>query len=94
MMEQVVAALETIAPGHSEGWYEGRRWSVTRDIGGDGRRQWLWAEELGGTDRISFNLYLLASGPALRPCEMPFEKVVAFVLGFRPADQLADKADR
>lgn len=47
-----------------------------------GRSQKLEAEELGGTDYISFNLYRLANGDAiLKPCEMPEGKVVAFVLG-------------
>jgi hypothetical protein len=42
----------------------------------------LYAEELGGPDRISLNIYAPPSGePALRPCEMPVDKVTAFVLG-------------
>ena len=56
--------------------------SKTRQIGG---RSWkLVAEELGGGDYISLNLYRTASGALLRPCEMPAEKVVAFVLALRP----------
>ena len=33
---------------------------------------------------MSFNLYRLADGPVLRPCEMPAETVIAFVLAYRP----------
>ena len=45
----------------------------------------LYAEELGGPDRISLNIYAPPSGaPALRPCEMPIDKVTAFVLGAVP----------
>jgi len=45
----------------------------------------LWAEELGGNDRISLNIYAPPSGdPTLKPCEMPIDKVTAFVLGARP----------
>ena len=52
-------------------------------------RQWpsakLYAEELGGPDRISLNIYAPPSGyPALRPCEMLIDKVTAFVLGALP----------
>ncbi len=39
------------------------------------------AEELGGGDYVSLNLYRTSSGALLRPCEMPEEKVVRFVLG-------------
>jgi len=42
------------------------------------------AEERGGGDYISLNLYRTASGALLRPCEMPEAKVVAFVLALRP----------
>jgi hypothetical protein len=44
----------------------------------------LVAEELGGRDYISLNLYRLRSGARLKPCEMPREKVVDFVTGLRP----------
>ena len=64
------------------GTYEGRRYRITKTLMATGRSQKLEAEELGGNDYISFNLYRLADGSALlKPCEMPEEKVVAFVLG-------------
>lgn len=48
----------------------------------NGRSQKLEAEELGGPDYISFNLFRLASGQALlKPCEMAEDKVIEFVLG-------------
>ncbi|WP_413717732.1 hypothetical protein [Silicimonas sp. MF1-12-2] len=60
----------------------GRRYRVVKSQMANGRSQKLEAEELGGTDYISFNLYRLASGEALlKPCEMPAEKVVDFVMG-------------
>ncbi|WP_394648001.1 hypothetical protein [uncultured Sphingomonas sp.] len=77
-------ALETWPPGYSEGVYDGRRWGVTLDESADRRRVWLYGEELGGTGRVSFNLYRLRSARvALRPCEMPAATVVAFVLGYQ-----------
>jgi hypothetical protein len=49
----------------------------------DLRRIWLFAEELGGDDIISFNLYGLDDGRhARKSCEMSSEKVVAFVRGY------------
>jgi hypothetical protein len=57
--------------------------TVKRSV--DGKRIWLYGEELSGTDIVSFNLYRLAGpGPILKPCEMSFAKVVEFVLGFEP----------
>ncbi|KIN62119.1 hypothetical protein Z946_975 [Sulfitobacter noctilucicola] len=44
----------------------------------------LVAEELGGKDYISLNLYALSSGPKLFPCEMPAEKVITFVRALEP----------
>ncbi len=62
--------------------YRGRRYRVVKSQMANGRSQKLEAEELGGSDYISFNLYRLEGGAALlKPCEMPGEKVVAFVLG-------------
>ena len=49
----------------------------------EGQSVKLVAEELGGTDYISLNMYLLNAGPQLFPCEMPAEKVIAFLRAFR-----------
>ena len=78
-------ALGRLAQGYGEGVYEGRRYGVTVRRSADGRRNSLFARELAGTDIVSFNLYRTASDRALlKPCEMSSEKVVAFVLEFRP----------
>ena len=82
----VDAAFAKLAEGYSEGAYEGRRFGVTVRRSEDGRRNSLFARELAGTDIVSFNLYRIASDRTLlKPCEMSAEKVVAFVLDFRPA---------
>ena len=71
--------------GHHRGACAGRRYAVTVARSADGRRHRLWAEELGGPDRVSLNLFVLGDGrAALRPCEMPEAKVIDFVLGYRP----------
>lgn len=82
-----VATLEALPRGYSEGLYGERRYGVTIRRSDDGRRWWLFGRELGGTDIVSLNLYRTASGRIeLRPCEMPAEKVIAFVRGYRPGD--------
>ncbi|TPP05867.1 hypothetical protein [Rhizobium glycinendophyticum] len=76
-------ALEHFADGYSQGMFDGSRWGVTVKRSPDHKRIWLYAEDLAGTDIVSFNLYRLEiSGTALKPCEMSSDKVVAFVLGY------------
>ncbi|UPG71927.1 hypothetical protein MVG78_15500 [Roseomonas gilardii subsp. gilardii] len=83
-VEAFLARLGRLPQGYSEGRYAGRRYGVTLASSGDGRRRWLYGEELGGTGRISCNIYLGREGKALlRPCEMPLDEVIDFVLGFR-----------
>ena len=81
-------ALALIPEGYSEGAFENRRWGATVKRSPDGKRIWLYAEDLAGTDIVSFNFCLLAeSGSTLKPCEMSSAKVIAFVLGYRPDSQ-------
>ena len=63
--------------------YQGRRYGVTNSAHANGNSFKLYAEELGGTDRISLNIYRPPSSaePALKPCEMPVDKVTAYVAG-------------
>jgi hypothetical protein len=78
-------ALEALPKGYVEGHFDGRRWGSTVKRSDDGRRVWLFAEELGGEEIVSFNLYVLSSQrPMLKPCEMASEKVTEFVMGFVP----------
>lgn len=74
--------LGRFAEGTTYGRFNGRRYRVhvSRPIEQVVK---LYAEELGGNDIISFNLYALRdSGDALKPCEMSSSKVFQFVLGF------------
>lgn len=70
--------------GHFTGRAGGKRYGVVRQAFAGGRAEKLVAEELGGADYVSLNLYRLGSGARLRPCEMPEEKVVRFVLELVP----------
>lgn len=82
MMDRFVAAFDALPVGTFTGRANGRRYVVVRQV--DGARQKLIAEELGGKDYISLNLYRLSSGALLKPCEMSDAKVVEFVLGLKP----------
>lgn len=83
-MDSFLTAWDGLPLGHFDGLYDGRRYGVIRTERAGGRQGWLWAEDFGGTDKISGNLYRLQSGTRLKPCEMTEEKVIAFVLGVQP----------
>ncbi len=70
--------------GTFRGTAAGRRYVVSKTRHAGGRGWKLVAEELGGGDYISLNLYRTARGALLRPCEMPTDKVIGFVLGVSP----------
>lgn len=57
---------------------------MTRTPVAGGRGCKLVAEELGGPDYISANVYHLTGGARVSPCEMPLEKVARFVRGLHP----------
>ena len=82
-------ALDRLPDGYTEGDFSGQRWGATVRRSQDGRRISLFAEQMGGTDIVSFNLYRLAGNrPLLKPCEMSSAKVIEFVQRFEPAATL------
>ena len=78
--------LSRIPPGYSEVTYQGRRYALTRQDFNGGRSLKVFARELGGSDFISFNWYQTRQGGQLKPCEMPVEKVEAFLAGWEGLD--------
>ena len=70
-----------IPAGYSVVQYQGNSYGLSRTDFSAGRSLKVFAEELGGKDRISFNFYLPLTGDVLKPCEMPAEKVQAFLMG-------------
>ena len=81
MTPDFLTAFDALPLGSFEASYDGRRYLVTRTDFSGGKSQKLVARELRGAEYISLNLYRLDSGARLKPCEMPEEKVVNFVLG-------------
>ena len=76
-------ALRRIPRGYSRGQYGGRRYGTTLTISADEKRVKLYAEELGGTDVVSFNFYRLhGDRGVLKPCEMSARKVLDFLAGY------------
>ena len=81
-------SLEALVARVPEGWtavsYAGRRWGLTRTTHVDGRSVSVFAEELGGPDVVSANVFRLSGGAELRPCEMPAATVLDFLEGWEP----------
>ena len=71
------------------------RYSVNNEVSADGCRIKFFAEEMGGNDHVSFNIYRTASkGWTLKPCEMPSQKIFDFVEQLVPdGDDQAPKQD-
>ena len=83
------ASLSALAERVPEGWtrviYNGRTYGLARTTRAGGRSIKISAQELGGTDLISANVYRTAAADHLRACEMPTAKVLAFLRGWTPA---------
>lgn len=77
--ERVAEALLALPLGSFRGRAGGKDWIVTRSLHAGGGAEKLVARALDGSDYVSLNLYRLAAGPRLRPCEMPAAKVARFV---------------
>jgi len=80
--EGFIQAFKALPRGDSVGHYQGRKYGMSIKYGHNDRSAWLYATELGGNNHISFNLYFLKDGKIrLKPCEMPAQTVIDFVMG-------------
>ncbi len=71
--------LLELKDGAYDVFYENKRYLLRKETLLDGRLIKAYAEELGGNDFISLNYYPQTLGGLLKPCEMPVEKVIAFI---------------
>lgn len=78
-----LAAFDALPNGTFRGNAHGRTYIATRSQVAGGRGEKLIAEAVDGSDYISLNLYRLTAGPLLKPCEMPPQKVIEFVLDLK-----------
>ena len=73
--------VDALPEGWSEVTYAGRRYGLTKITHAGGRSSSVYAEQLGGADVVSANVYRTTSGDVLKPCEMPAAKVLDFLRG-------------
>jgi len=83
--EPLAALLGRVPEGWTPVVFEGRRYGLSRVTRAGGRSISVFAEELGGTDVVSANVYRTSTGELLKPCEMPATRVLAFLTGWRTA---------
>lgn len=84
MSTELTELLAGIRPGWTRVEVDGRAYGLTRTDRVDGRTVTIFAEELGGPDVVSANIWRTTDGDVLRPCEMAAEKVLGFL---RSADR-------
>jgi len=74
--------VQGVPLGYTTVQYAGRTYGLHRRDFNGGKSVKVFAEELGGTDFISFNFYQTSQGDQLKPCEMPAPKVLDFLRDF------------
>ena len=75
----VLDYINNIPDGYSEGTYNNRKYSITKEIFNNGKSFKIFGKELQGNDFISLNYYITSKKELLKPCEMPQEKVIHFL---------------
>lgn len=83
---ELAELLRRVPAGWTRQSVAGIPWGVSRTEHAHGRSIALHAEQLGGSDIVSANVWLTAGGALLRPCEMPAEKVLGFLRALPEAD--------
>lgn len=75
--------LHALKDGAYDVFFKKQRYLLRKETQLKGKLIKLYAEELGGNNFISLNYYPTIKGGLLKPCEMPEEKVIGFVLELR-----------
>jgi len=74
--------LERVPVGWTRVTFEGRPYGLSRVDRVGARVVTVTAEELGGPDFLSANIYRTTAADLLRSCEIPDAKVLAFLRGW------------
>lgn len=75
----VLEDLNKVSEGYSEGYYNSKKYGITKTTFNNGKSIKFYAEELGGNDFVSLNYYITKDKDLLKPCEMPEQKVIHFL---------------
>jgi peptide-methionine (S)-S-oxide reductase len=72
--------LTELKNGSYDVFYKDTRYLLSKETHLNGKLIKLYAKELGANDFVSLNYYGEIGEGLLKPCEMPKEKVIDFVL--------------
>lgn len=75
----LLAEINKLSNGYSEGVYNNKRYSITKEVFNNGKSFKIYAKELKGKNFISLNYYITSKAELLKPCEMPEKKVIEFL---------------
>jgi peptide-methionine (S)-S-oxide reductase len=70
--------IALIESGSTKVMFQKKRYILSKEILQSGKVIKVYAEELGGNNFISFNMYKLKNGWELKPCKMLVEKSCKF----------------
>ena len=73
--------LLNLDDGSYDVFYQDKRYLLSKQTQIKGKLIKVYAQKLGDNDFISLNYYTNIGKGLLKPCEMPEEKVIDFVLG-------------
>ncbi|QOD60197.1 peptide methionine sulfoxide reductase [Polaribacter haliotis] len=76
---KVLKTIHNLPEGYSEGIYENKKYSLTKQIFNEGKSFKIYGKELKGNNFISLNYYITSKKEILKPCEMPAQKVIHFL---------------
>ena len=83
-LEAFLLTLSKLKSGYHTGYFDNKQYGVSISRPVKEKVTKLYAEELGGTDIVSFNIFSTKNnGAVLKPCEMSSEKVIEFVLNYK-----------
>jgi len=77
--------LLALLDGSYDVFYKNKRYLLSKETHLGGKLIKLYAKELGDKDFISLNYYTDIQDGLLKPCEMPQEKVIDFLLNLKCA---------
>ena len=75
----VLNDLNRVNEGYSEGYFNSKKYGITKTTFNKGKSIKFYAEELGGNDFVSLNYYITNTEELLKPCEMEEQKVIHFL---------------
>jgi len=78
--------IKSLTDGSFDVTFNQKRYLLSKETHLNKKLIKLYAQELGGNDFISLNYYPNIKGGLLKPCEMPQEKVIDFILNLKPIE--------